>query len=64
MFPEQAPQYLEEKDNPLPKPEEKEKTYYELTGRPDLRPATYDDITPNITYSSDGRAYIAATCLL
>ena len=36
----------------------KEKTYFELTGRPDLRPDTYEDLTPNITYSSSGRAYI------
>ena len=35
-----------------------EKTYFELTGKPDLRPDTYEDLTPNITYSSDGRAYI------
>ena len=34
-----------------------EKSYYELTGKPDLRPTTYKDLTPNITYSSDGRAY-------
>ena len=38
--------------------EKKEKTYFELTGRPDLRPDTYEDLTPNITYSSSKRAYI------
>ena len=35
-----------------------EKSYYELTGRPDLRPTTYEDLAPNISYSSDGRAYV------
>lgn len=61
MFPEQPPAYLEEKINTVsPKVEEikPEKSYYELTGKPDLRPTTYDDLAPNITYSSDGRAYI------
>lgn len=37
--------------------EKKEKTYYELTGRPDLRPTKYEDLAVNISYSSDGRAY-------
>ena len=37
---------------------EPEKSYYELTGRPDLRPTTYEDLAPNISYSSDGRAYV------
>lgn len=41
-----------------PKNEESKKSYFELTGRPDLRPTQYDDLAPNITYSSDGRAYI------
>ena len=35
-----------------------EKSYYELTGRPDLRPTIYEDLAPNVTYSSDGRAYV------
>ena len=35
-----------------------EKSYYELTGKPDLRPTTYEDLAPNITYSSDSRAYV------
>ena len=38
--------------------EKPKKTYYELTGRPDLRPTTYNDLAPNITYSSEGRCYI------
>ena len=38
--------------------ESKTKTWAQLTGRPDLRPTTYEDITPNITYSSDGRCYV------
>ena len=61
MFPEQPPAYLEEKINTVsPEVEEikPEKSYYELTGKPDLRPTTYEDLAPNITYSSDGRAYI------
>lgn len=61
MFPEQPPAYLEEKINTVsPELEEikPEKSYYELTGKPDLRPTTYEDLAPNITYSSDGRAYI------
>ena len=33
-------------------------SYYELTGRPDLRPTKYEDLAPNISYSSDGRAYV------
>ncbi len=53
-------QHLKEQNikHSSPKNEEPEKTYYELTGRPDLGPTAYDDIAPNITYSSDGRAYI------
>ena len=35
-----------------------EKSYYELTGKPNLRPTTYEDLAPNISYSSDGRAYV------
>ena len=65
MFPEQPPVYLEDrveedKDTVSPEVEEikPEKSYYELTGKPDLRPTTYEDLAPNITYSSDGRAYI------
>ena len=65
MFPEQPPTYLEdnvEEDiNLVPQEVEEiksEKSYYELTGKPDLRPTTYEDLTPNISYSSDGRAYI------
>lgn len=38
--------------------EKKEKTYYELTGKPDLRPTSYEDLSGHISYSSDGRAYI------
>lgn len=33
-------------------------SYYELTGKPDTRPDTYEDLAPNITYSSSGRAYV------
>ena len=33
-------------------------SYYELTGRPDVRPDTFEDLAPNITYSSSGRAYV------
>ena len=43
---------------PLMKEVKPEKSYYELTGRPDVRPTTYEDITSNITYSSDGRVYV------
>ena len=40
------------------KNEESKKSYCELTGRPDVRPTTYEDMTFNITYSSSSRAYI------
>ena len=43
---------------PLTKEVKPKKSYYELTGRPDLRPTTYEDLAPNISYSSDGRAYV------
>ena len=43
---------------PLTKEVKPEKSYYELTGKPDLRPTTYEDLASNISYSSDGRAYI------
>lgn len=33
-------------------------SYYELKGVPDLRPDTFEDLAPNITYSSSGRAYV------
>ncbi len=33
-------------------------SYHELTGRPDVRPDTYENLAPNITYSSSGRAYV------
>ena len=33
-------------------------SYYELTGKPDTRPDTYEDLAPNISYSSSGRAYV------
>jgi len=33
-------------------------SYYELTGRPDVRPDTYEDLAPNVVYSSSGRAYV------
>ena len=44
-------------------PEKKKKefgplSYCELTGKPDLRPDTYEDLAPHITYSSSGRAYV------
>ena len=56
MFPEQPPAYIEDED----KVEEvkPKRSYYELTGKPDLRPTTYEDLAPNISYSSDGRAYV------
>ena len=38
--------------------EKKKKSYFELTGKPDLRPTTYEDLSVNISYSSSGRAYI------
>ncbi len=46
-----------------PVEEKKEKefgplSYYELTGKPDTRPSTFEDLAPNITYSSSGRAYV------
>ena len=49
---------------PIPAvPEKKKKefgplSYHELTGKPDLRPDTYEDLAPHITYSSSGRAYV------
>ena len=73
LFPTETPVYLEEKVEEVieppsltqeePQEVKKEKefgslSYHELTGRPDLRPDTYEDIAPNITYSSSGRAYI------
>lgn len=67
LFPDEAPIYLEEKvedtsteveDSSSIEETPTEKTYHELTGKPDLRPDTYEDLTPNITYSSSGRAYI------
>ena len=65
MFPEQPPAYLEdrvEEDKDIVPQEveeiKPEKSYHELTGKPDLRPTTYEDLASNITYSSDGRAYI------
>ena len=33
-------------------------SYYELTGKPDLRPPTYEDLASNIVYSSNKRAYV------
>ena len=33
-------------------------SYYEVTGRPDTRPDKFEDLAPNITYSSSGRAYV------
>lgn len=61
----EAPVYLEEKVEEVIKSQEvkKEKefgslSYYELTGKPDTRPDTYEDLAPNITYSSSGRAYV------
>ena len=63
MFPQQPPAYLEDKveEDILPqeaKEVKPEKSYYELTGRPDLRPTAYKDLAPNVSYSSDGRAYV------
>lgn len=74
MFPQQAPQYLEDKVKEAPQEiiesdttvseevEEKKEfgplSYYELTGKPDTRPDTFTDLAPNITYSSSGRAYV------
>lgn len=52
-------EYLKNQSStPEVKEVKKEKSYYELTGKPDLRPTTYEDLAPNISYSSDGRAYI------
>lgn len=33
-------------------------SYYELTGKPDTRPDKFEELAPNITYSSSGRAYV------
>ena len=33
-------------------------SYYELTGKPDTRPDTFEDLAPNIVYSSSNRAYV------
>ena len=61
----EAPVYLEEKVEEIIESQEVEKekefgplSYYELTGKPDTRPDTYEDLAPNITYSSSGRAYV------
>ena len=65
LFPTEAPVYLEEKVEEVIEPqEEKPKkefgpfSYHELRGKPDLRPDTFEDLAPNITYSSSGRAYV------
>ena len=65
LFPTEAPVYLEEKVEEVIEPQEvkKEKefgplSYYELTGKPDTRPDTYEDLAPNIVYSSNARAYV------
>ena len=49
--------------DPLPQEEKKGKefgplSYHELTGKPDLRPDTFEDIAPTVVYSSSGRAYV------
>ena len=52
LFSDPSTQYIKEKNElheDTSKPEDKEKTYYELTGKPDLRPTTYEDLAPNIT---------------
>ena len=50
---------VEQKETPT-KPEKEfgSLSYYELTGKPDLRPETYEDLAPNVVYSNNGRAYI------
>ncbi|MEM7727294.1 MAG: hypothetical protein AAF208_13140 [Cyanobacteria bacterium P01_A01_bin.45] len=71
LFPTEAPVYLEEKAEEnievidstavaetKPQKEFGPLSYYELTGKPDTRPDTYEDLAPNITYSSSGRAYV------
>ena len=71
LFPTEAPIYLEEKaeenigvidstavEETKPQKEFGPLSYYELTGKPDTRPDTYEDLAPNITYSSSGRAYV------
>ena len=65
LFPTEAPVYLEEKVEEVIESQEvkKEKefgpiSYYELTGRPDVRPDAYEELAPNITYSSSSRAYV------
>nr|MDJ0596964.1 hypothetical protein [Pleurocapsa sp. MO_226.B13] len=66
LFPTEKPVYLEENIEVIDSPTVEEKkdkefgslSYYELTGKPDTRPDTYEDIAHNITYSSSGRAYV------
>ena len=67
---EQPPVYLEEKEEetqqvtvtsvPQEKPEKEfgSLSYYELKGVPDLRPDTFEDLAPNIVYSSSNKAYV------
>ena len=60
---EETPQEIIEEE-PLTKEVEKTEkefgplSYHELTGTPDLRPDTFEDLAPNLTYSSSGRAYV------
>ena len=67
----EAPVYLEEKaeenievidstavEETKPQKEFGSLSYYELTGKPDTRPDTYEDLAPNIVYSSSGRAFV------
>ena len=72
LFPLDTPHYLEVQEtndyvdkinsHPIPKDKEEKEfghlSYYELTGRPDTRPDTYEDLAPNVVYSSSGRAYV------
>ncbi|MEM8722468.1 MAG: hypothetical protein AAGE84_24780 [Cyanobacteria bacterium P01_G01_bin.39] len=41
-----------------PVKEDTSRTRAKLLGIPDFTPDTYEDLTPNITYSSSGRAYV------
>ena len=52
-----TPQEIIEKEE-QPEKEFGPLSYYQLTGKPDTRPDTYEDLAPNITYSSSGRAYV------
>ena len=60
---EETPQEMCSKEQEEPQPEKTEKefgklSYYELTGKPDNRAPSYEDLASNIVYSNSGRAYV------